>query len=344
MKKVSVIIPCYNSIKTIDKCMQSVLKQTIGFDNLEIILVDDASTDDTLAYLKRFEEEHSKNTILIPFDENGRQGTARNVALTYASGEYVSFLDSDDWMDEDMLENLYDKAKAFDCDMCGGGMYREDGSGAIIKDQLPSGNPYNISDEAGRRFIIAAGTAVGIWARIYKREWLLNTGITFPERIQYEDNYWQCMVNLVIQRFYVFDRAFYHYYVNPNSTVNTLTRNKIEEEIEIELRCLSTYLELGIFETYREEFVGKFCKGYYVNPLLSMYLQMDEIPMDLFEEMRRNVAMVCQGYENNKYLWKCDKNLIRETVGENLESSTMSRERLRKAMKRYVTELQKGLL
>lgn len=104
--KISVIVPCYNCAEYVSNCINSILNQTIGFENIELLLIDDASTDNTSDILKKYEERYPDNIGVILCEKNGRQGTARNIGLQYASGEYVSFVDSDDWIRSDMYERL----------------------------------------------------------------------------------------------------------------------------------------------------------------------------------------------------------------------------------------------
>ena len=98
MKKVSVVVPCYNAAVYLDKCMEQLIKQTIGIENIEIILVDDASTDDgaTWELIMEYEREFPDTVIAIQLEQNMRQGGARNVGISYAGGEYLMFCDADD--------------------------------------------------------------------------------------------------------------------------------------------------------------------------------------------------------------------------------------------------------
>ena len=107
MKKISVIIPCYNAQAYIPRCLHSIFSQTIGMETLEIILVNDASTDHTLDILLQFENKFPDSVIVVNLEQNIRQGGARNVGLSYASGEYVAFLDADDWIHPDFYSTLY---------------------------------------------------------------------------------------------------------------------------------------------------------------------------------------------------------------------------------------------
>ena len=113
MKKITTITPCHNSTKYLRKCWESLKNQTIGIENMEVIFVDDASDDDgaTWEMLLSFEKEAPESVMIVHLEENLRQGGARNVGLSYASGEYVQFLDSDDSLRLEALEELYGIAK-----------------------------------------------------------------------------------------------------------------------------------------------------------------------------------------------------------------------------------------
>ena len=100
MKKVSVVVPCYNASMYLDKCLEYLLHQTIGIENIEIILVNDASTDDgaTWGLITKYEQNYPDTIIAVNLEENLRQGGARNVGVSYASGEYHIFCDAEDWV------------------------------------------------------------------------------------------------------------------------------------------------------------------------------------------------------------------------------------------------------
>ncbi|MBR1884084.1 MAG: glycosyltransferase family 2 protein [Clostridia bacterium] len=110
---ISVIIPCYNVKDYVRKAVDSVLNQS--YKNLEIIIVDDSSTDGTYEILKEYEEENKGKITLIRNEENsGSAAYSRNVALKVANGEYIGFIDPDDYVDEDYFLNLYNALKEND--------------------------------------------------------------------------------------------------------------------------------------------------------------------------------------------------------------------------------------
>lgn len=107
--KVSVIIPVYNAQDTIKRSIDSVINQTMGFSNIELILYDDNSTDGTRKILKEYSNSY-ENIVLILSDENsGYAGKGRNEGIKIASADYIMFMDSDDEYESDMCETLYNK-------------------------------------------------------------------------------------------------------------------------------------------------------------------------------------------------------------------------------------------
>lgn len=120
MCKVSVIIPIYNMEQYIHECMDSVCSQTI-YSDIEIICIDDGSTDKTLELLERYQRKF--NNIIILTQKNNGAGAARNLGLVMAKGEFVHFMDADDsYYSKNALENLYLTAKREDVVVCGGSM------------------------------------------------------------------------------------------------------------------------------------------------------------------------------------------------------------------------------
>ena len=112
--KISVIIPVYNVEKYIVKCLDSLVNQTL--ENIEIIVVNDGSKDNSQTIIDKYVKKYPKK-IKSYIKENGGQGSARNLGLEYAKGEYISFVDSDDWLDLNALEEMYNLAKKDNSDI-----------------------------------------------------------------------------------------------------------------------------------------------------------------------------------------------------------------------------------
>ena len=112
--KISIIVPIYNVEKYLPKCIDSIINQTL--ENIEIILVNDGSTDSCAEIIESY--ANKDNRIKVIHKKNGGQSSARNMGLDIAKGEYIGFVDSDDWLHYDMYENMYKSIKKVNSDLC----------------------------------------------------------------------------------------------------------------------------------------------------------------------------------------------------------------------------------
>ena len=211
MIKVSIIVPVHNSASYLNKCVDSLLAQTL--QEIEIILVDDASTDSSRELLADYESRNPGKIRCLYLDENIRQGGARNRGMEIAKGEYIAFVDSDDFVELDMCRALYESADG--ADMCGAD-YWIDRDGALQDVQLNFGEGTEMTPEKKAVFIAGCGFFVG---RIYRRELLDRYNLRFPERTFYEDAYFNFMTALYAKTCVKTSGQYYHYYQSPDSTV-----------------------------------------------------------------------------------------------------------------------------
>lgn len=161
--KISVIIPVYKVEKYLSKCLESVINQT--YKNLEIILVDDGSPDKSGEICDKYASRDER--IKVIHKENGGVARARNTGLDAASGDYIGFVDSDDWIEPDMYELLINNATKYDADisMCGETVYEE---GKIIS--ASSGEELlELSCIEAKKITVVGGTMGYIWNKIYKQ-------------------------------------------------------------------------------------------------------------------------------------------------------------------------------
>jgi glycosyltransferase involved in cell wall biosynthesis len=206
---VSVIIPVYNTAPYLRRCLDSVCGQTLR--NIEIICVNDGSTDNSLDILREY-ERNDKGVTVLDFAENRGPGAARNAGIDVARGEYIGFVDSDDYVDADFYEKLYEKAIETGTDV----------TKALLKLVNENGSEdisWNHNDDIRRNkfyFYHHYTTA------IFKRTLLKNNNIVFPEGIRnFEDPLFAVRVAMAADRIETVDGLFYNYILRAGS----VTRN-----------------------------------------------------------------------------------------------------------------------
>lgn len=180
MKKVSIIIPAYNCEKTLVECLSSVVNQTLK--DIEIIIVNDASTDSTWDIILQCEAQFPELIMAINSEQNKGAGGARNIGLMYAGGEYIGFVDSDDVVVPNMFEKLYNEAKRGNYDMVDSGYYSEEKDIAIV--HTADENTGELNGRKRSELIVSGGY---LCSRIFKRELLTEGDIFFRENVILED-------------------------------------------------------------------------------------------------------------------------------------------------------------
>lgn len=307
MDKISIIIPCYNVEQYIDRCLESVVNQTIGLDKLEIIVVNDASTDGTLDKLYQWEKRFPENIMVITYEENLRQGGARNLGLQYATGEYIGFVDADDWIEPDMYELLYEKMSTGKYDLVKCKMIREAYEGQY---PIPADNrrdvEYHFTSRDGFYYgevtdIGNCGYYSGIWSGLYKRTMLVEREIRFPEHLAYEDNFFGNVLWLYVGALYIVDVVLYHYFANPESTATSLNSVHHIDRMAIEVMLVEDYIKRGAYEVYHDEIERDFLERFFFNTWHVIFTRFDYIP-DIIGDMKKIVFDLFPNYKENPYI------------------------------------------
>ena len=210
--KISVIIPVYNVEKYLKRCLDSVINQT--YRNLEIILVDDGSKDKSGKICDEYAQKDKR--IIVIHKENGGVSSARNKGLDICIGDYISFIDSDDWIEEDFFEYVVNNAK--DNDLLIFDYYITNGkSTKWIKYRKTK---FEISKDECLIELTKAKLQSYLWVMIFKSELFYN--IRFPQNRNYED---QAIMHLLIdkcQKIKYCNKAFYNYYQNLKGITHTV--------------------------------------------------------------------------------------------------------------------------
>lgn len=292
------------------ECLKSLERQTIGIEKLQMILVDDASTDEgkTWRLITEFEERHPDNCVAVHLNENRRQGGAMNAGFAYAEGEYLAFLAADDWIDADMYETMYRYAKKRGCDIvdcrmqweypgkdCGVHNEAEEETLVTFEKSIMEGGTHWIT-----QFCIAEESSMA--TKLYRRELILDTGLLFPEKLRYEDNFLGDMILLYVKSFCHINRYFYHYRQHGESTMHKRNQGYHFDRLQIELMKLAKYHELGIAERFHWQIERDFLNMYYCNTLRIIWGLFDEPPYEIYLEMVKTVRKLFPDYKENPYL------------------------------------------
>ena len=214
---ISVIVPVYKVERYLNRCVDSILAQT--YQNLEIILVDDGSPDRCGAICDEYAKKDSR--ICVIHQENRGVSAARNTGLDACTGQFVTFVDSDDYIEQDLIQRLFDGIG--DADLCGCGVIREEQSGEIIsvtktadRIALPGKNVLcqHYTGENGRLGI----AAVAVWAKLYRKE--LWEQLRFCPGLMFEDIHLMPFLLSQCKQVRCIPYAGYHYLVTPGSITN----------------------------------------------------------------------------------------------------------------------------
>ncbi len=211
---ISVIVPVYNVESTLEKCIESILAQS--YKDLEIILVNDGSTDQSTEICRRYREKDHR--IRLIEKENGGLSSARNAALDCIKGEYVAFVDSDDWIDCDFIKVLHRNAIEYDCDIAIAYTYNISETGIKWR-------PYQAENHlfVGKEALVC-NLGVGypcddaVWNKLYKAQLFKN--VRFPIGRIHEDTFVMSSLMAQANRVYFDSSVSYYYLQRENSLVH----------------------------------------------------------------------------------------------------------------------------
>lgn len=264
---ISVVVPVYNAEKYLDKCIQSIINQK--YSNLEIILVDDGSKDNSLELCKKYAE--SDKRIKVIHKENEGVSTARNSGIEVASGDFIAFIDSDDYIDENMYFNMMQKASEYDCDvvMCDCYKVNSDKKEVFTHD-IRSGfyNKEQLYSEYFDKLLMI--DSINYPPTITNVVMLIKTDIIEANKLKYkevikfsEDLLFGSQVMYYANSFYYLKgECYYNYINNPTSATNTYYEKKWDNFI-------SLYKEIKAFFEERKDF--DFSKQIYYCILFFIY-------------------------------------------------------------------------
>ena len=239
MPKVSVIVPIYNVEKYLEKCINSLLSQTL--EDIQIILVNDGSKDNSGNIAKEY-EQNNKDRVIYVEKENGGLSDARNYGLKYATGDFIAFLASDDYIEKNAYEEMYNKAIEENADYVECDFIWEFPNKIRVDKQYPYKNKKEM----------LSFVRVVAWNKLIKRQLITDNNLEFPKGLRYEDVEFTYKLIPFINKFTYVDKPFIHYVQREGSIANV--QNERTAEIFTVLdNVIEFYKNNNIYEKYRDE-------------------------------------------------------------------------------------------
>ena len=333
--KLSIIVPVYNMAEDgkLDYCMESLLNQTVT--DYEIIAVDDCSTDASLEILKKYQTQHPELVKVFHHEVNRRQGGAKNTGLDAAQGEWIGFVDADDWVAPEFYEKLIRKGEETGADVvgCNYTLVTEHtmqvGKTVQNNDQSECGPA---TDETRRKLAMRPGSMV---IKVYRHEMIRQNHLDFPDGIFYEDNCAGTVWMLCAGHFEKVEEPLYYYYQDPKSTVHLITQDKCRDRMKAGDLLYENCMARGFLEQYPNEIEYRYTEIYYATTLFS-YLSGAEaagIPAgqqrEFIKKLRDGILRTFPDFQKNPYynsmMGEEERKLIAVQCHSNLRFYTMYR-------------------
>lgn len=305
--KVSIVVPVYNVEKYLNECVDSLLKQT--YKNIEIILVDDGSTDSSGNICDEYLEKYP-DIIKVVHKRNEGLGYARNSGLEIAGGHYVTFVDSDDYADEDLVEVLVSAAENKKADVVIGGFKRVTNRGEIVFREKYSPEIFEGDEVCNRLFLRMLGSSpersdairMSVWNALYSMRIIGENAIKFPsERVFISedivfDSYFYPKANRAV----IISSEAYNYRVNEQSLTAKYKPDRFEKNLHLykELEKRIIQLELGTEAIYRAQ------RQLFVNIRGCIRQEKKTISQKSIIEASKTVDKICECEELQKIITK----------------------------------------
>ncbi len=299
--KLSIIVPVYNMAAEgkLQFCMDSLVNQRIP--DYEIIAVDDASTDNSLEILREYEADYPQKVRVITYSENRRQGGAKNEGLKAAVGEWIGFIDSDDWIAPDFYGKLLAKAEETGADMvgCDYSLVTEHTFeiGKVVANNTKEQTGL-LDEEKHKSLFMRSGSMV---IKIYKASVIRENRLDFPEKIFYEDNCAGPVWSLYFQHFEKVEEPLYYYYQHNTSTVHYISEEKCRDRMKAAVLLYEECRDRGVLEQYRQEIEYRFTELYYVITLFSYMQGVKHPKLSFVRELRQGIEECFPDFRSNPY-------------------------------------------
>lgn len=289
MPEVSVIVPVYNVEKYLERCLNSLVNQTL--ENIEIIIVNDGTKDNSEEIIKKFMEKYPQKIVYLK-KENGGLSDARNYGIPYAKGEYIAFLDSDDYVEKDIYKEMYELAKKENSDM--------------VECDFLWKYPNKVREDIGQVYKgkkeMLEKVRVVAWNKLIRKSILEKTQIQFPKGLRYEDVEFTYKLIPHLNKVSFLKKPYIHYIQRENSIINV--QNERTKEIFTVLdNVIDYYKENNFYDEYKDELEYIYARYLLCSSLLRMVkIQNKETRKNMLKITWENLNTKFPNWKNNKIL------------------------------------------
>ncbi|WP_279117995.1 glycosyltransferase [Fusobacterium varium] len=319
--ELSIIVPIYNVEDYLEECLKSLYN--IKNIKLEIILVNDGSKDNSFKIMEKFKEIYPEKTVLIN-KENGGLSSARNAGMKAAVGEYISFIDSDDFIDVGEFEKFFKEGQKDKLDVMVGNMRyytpEKTGDSLFRSDIVKNSGIVNGIDFFWNLFQKPKCFREEVVDDIYKREFLVKNNIWFNENIVHEDSEFTPLVYLKAEKVKYIDRAFYFYRQRTGSIMNKVSEKSI---VSLESICEKFFIECKSLDSKKgKEVLSSLILSFYSVVVYKRYngagdwKRVHKRYKELYRELKNN-----KGFELEEFLLSFSvfiPNMLRKFLGKQI--------------------------
>lgn len=296
MIKLSIIVPVYNVEKYLDRCLDSLVHQTL--ENIEIIVVNDGSPDNSQKIIDKYANKFSNVKPYIK--RNGGISDARNFGIKHANGEYIAFVDSDDYVDKTMFEKMYNKAKENSFDIVECNLQMVDDDGKLIRYVIPALKEDIYYTNDLKKYMINMYTSV--WNKIYKKT-LFDNEVRFKRNVWFEDvEFLYKIIPYVKTIGFVHENLYY--YVQREGSITKTFDDRLYCYIDNWNGIVEFYKEKGLYDNYYSEIEYSYVRYLYATFIKQSSNYKSKIDFDnAVKAAKQNVKQVFPKYRHNKYFY-----------------------------------------
>lgn len=310
MKKISLVVPVYNVESYLKECMDAMLNQTIGLENIEIIAVNDGSTDGSYDILKEYEAAYPDTIVLVDIQPNKLPGYARNVGLTYASGQYTMFVDSDDVLFSNVLLEAAYILDNTNADLVEFGYCQGSDMNHLITACNNTGDIQVIEIKEDSERAVKGGLNDGyVWDKLFSTQYLKENQLYFAEGLYYEDTIFVLLVNLTYKKMIKYEKCLYAHRINNHGIMYSFKKDDYRQfdRCKVMVMAMQECLKRGLMDRYYHLIEYSFLHVYYGDTMYFVFERFEHLPEKQIREMQETVKALFPNYMDNPFVNKPDQ-------------------------------------